>query len=137
MNSRIVRGGPGHHRTGIDLASAAPLLGLAGRGEMRLRPRRPAGPTPHGSAAGVPRTVRSARCLLLLCLSWCTLLGADETPPLSVLPDSPRPNRRYWRWEEFPPAELFEGCAPVQIWKAEVKDEGARRVANAVAELAA
>lgn len=83
------------------------------------------------------RAASPTRLLLLLCLSWCTQLGADETPPLSVLPDSPRPNRRYWRWEEFPPAELFEGCASSQIWKVEVKDEAARRVAKAVAELAA
>jgi hypothetical protein len=73
---------------------------------------------------------------LPLLLSLLTRLTADETPPLSIVPDSPRPNRRYWRWEEFPPAALFEGCQPVERWKQVLKDGEARRVAEAVAELA-
>ena len=73
---------------------------------------------------------------LPLLLSLLTRLTADETPPLSIVPDSPRPNRRYWRWEEFPAAALSEGCQPVERWKQVVKDEEARRVAEAAAELA-
>jgi hypothetical protein len=90
---------------------------------------------PMARGGAVP-LMRGRLLLVPLLLSLLTTLTADETPPLSVAPESPRPNRRYWRWEEFPPASLGEGCQPVDRWKATVKDDDARRVAEAVAELA-
>ena len=74
--------------------------------------------------------------LLLLLLSLATCAQTDEAPPMSLTPESPRPNRRYWRWEEFPPASLGEGCQPRETWKRTIKDEEVRRVAAEQAAVA-
>ena len=49
--------------------------------------------------------------LLAAAASQLPVASPDETPPLGLYPESPRPNRPYWRGEEFAAAWRGGGAA--------------------------
>jgi len=73
--------------------------------------------------------------LLAVAASQLPVASPDETPPLGLYPESPRPNRHYWRWEEFAAASLGEGCMQRETYKARFKEEATRRIAVAAAAM--